>query len=293
MNPMDATVRPDADGRLHLTKHEAAGNDFLIIMDLADETPVGAALARWLCDRHRGVGADGVIRVGRGREGAPVSMHLTNADGSPAELSGNGLRCLAQAVVAAGHVQHPEFVVWTPAGLRVVRYRPAPEPGTGWATTDMGPVRLGAEVVSPLERGRAVEVDAGNPHLVVECPDPARIDVAGVWRAIEAGYPGGVNVEFVAPDGPDRLAVRIWERGVGETLACGTGACAVAVAARSWGLVGDRVGVVSAGGLLEVVLDAQGGAQLSGPVRKVADLQIDLAAARAAALELIEVPTPA
>jgi diaminopimelate epimerase len=276
---------PLTQGLLRLAKHEAAGNDFLLVADVRDELVLDAPLARWLCDRHLGVGADGVIRVASASHGAPVSMQLRNADGSAAELSGNGLRCLAQLAVTEGLVETDEFDVWTVAGLRRVAYEHGA--GTPRATTEMGAVRLGPAVASPVGDGRARLADVGNPHLVIEVPSVEDLDLAAVGPAVEAGYPQGINVEFVVPVGEDRLALRVWERGVGETLACGSGTCAAAAAAHAWGLVGDRVDVVNPGGVLSVELGTGEGVLLSGPVRKVADVLVDLEAARlgASALE--------
>ena len=169
-------------------------------------------------------------------------MELNNADGSPAEMSGNGIRCLAQAAVDAGLVTPPRFTVATAAGIRTVDYRPGDRPGEAWASTAMGPARLGPEEPSGAPGHRARRVDVGNPHLVLFGLDgPDEIDVAAVGARLEAETPGGVNVEFIALGrGPDELRFRVWERGVGETLACGTGSVAAAAAARSWGLVGAR-----------------------------------------------------
>jgi diaminopimelate epimerase len=264
---------------LTLSKHEGAGNDFLVVLDPGGTLTLSEAHVRALCDRRRGVGADGLVRVGPGRVGADLSMELRNADGGEAEMSGNGIRCLAQAAVAAGLVAPPRFTVSTGGGVRTVEYRPGPTPAEARAAVDMGRVKLGAEEAVP-GHGRARAVDVGNPHLVVLVTDPAHVDVAADGAAIEAGRPGGVNVEFVAPAGPDRLELRVWERGVGETLACGTGSVAAAAAARAWGLVGDRVLVQNPGGTLEVVLGPEPDpeATLGGPVRRVAEVSVDLQA---------------
>jgi diaminopimelate epimerase len=272
-------MAPPAPARLELTKHEGAGNDFLVLLDLDDATRLSEAQVRALCRRHTGVGADGVIRVGPGREGAPLSMELRNADGHEAEMSGNGLRCLAQAVVDAGLVAPPRFAVATSTGVRTVEYQPGERPGQGRASVDMGEVTLGAEVAQGDADVRGRLVDVGNPHLVLLGPDPSGIDVVTRGPRLESAYPDGINVEFIAPgERADELEFRVWERGVGETLACGTGSVAAAAAARSWGIVGDRVRVHNPGGTLEVVLGAPGEPTvLGGPVRKVADVVVDLA----------------
>jgi len=263
---------------LRLSKHEAAGNDFLVLVGPEGGLDLGHELARALCDRHRGIGADGVIAVGPGRGGADLSMELRNADGAPAEMSGNGIRCLAQAAVDAGLVSPPRFSVATAAGIRWVDYEAAGSPGAARASVDMGPVTLGQDQPQEFADRLARRVDVGNPHLVLFGPDPADVDVGVLGPSIEAVHPGGMNVEFVAlAGGADALVLRVWERGVGETLACGTGSCAAAAAAHAWGLVGRRVLVHNPGGALEVTLGEGGGdpVHLAGPVRKVADVALD------------------
>jgi diaminopimelate epimerase len=264
-------------------KYHGLGNDFLVVID--PETGPGADTARRLCDRHRGIGADGLI-VGRSAAsatdlgGARLRFQLFNADGSEAEMSGNGMRCLAQAALDAGLVTAGEdFEVDTPAGVRQVRIHPRP-PGVSaaaadgaeiWATVGMG--RAG--IVGPGSRCNVghgqLLVDMGNPHLVIAGPDPAGVDVAGLGPVLERSEVGGLNVEFVTlGPGPDELTMRVWERGVGETEACGTGSCAAAVAFHHWGRVGTAVTVHQPGGAVAVGLDPDGTVRLSGPSQRVA-----------------------
>ena len=265
-----------------LSKHEGAGNDFLVLVDADQRWSLTAAEARALCDRRRGVGADGLLICGVGDgtvdAGADLTMALFNADGSEAEMSGNGIRCLVQAATTAGLVEPGTVSVVTGAGLRTVEYHEGERPGVGTASVDMGPVRLGAERPSPIAGHRARLVDVGNPHLVVLGDlDLDQVDLARVGTAAARGVPGGLNVEIVAPGpGPEALRLRVWERGVGETGACGTGSCAAAAVARAWGVVGDRVQVHNPGGTLEVRLasGADGPAVLAGPVRHVADVVV-------------------
>ena len=260
---------------LRLTKHHALGNDFLVLLDAAGAQPVDAALARRLCDRHRGVGADGLIRVHPGRPGADVAMELYNADGGSAEMSGNGIRCLAQAVVVSGMVPGPAVAVATAAGLRRAVVRVGPLPSVADVAAEMGLAKAGPQVEGPLGRP-ARPVDMGNPHLVVLVTDPAAVDVARVGPEVEAGFAAGINVEFVAPvPGGDELTMRVWERGVGETLACGTGACAAAAACQEWDLVATPVVVHQPGGDAHVDLRPDT-AVLSGPVTLVARVEVEV-----------------
>lgn len=262
-----------------LTKHHGSGNDFLVALQ-----PVGALGAeevRALCDRCRGFGADGLIVGSHGAHGADLEMLLRNADGSTAEMSGNGIRCLVQAAIAAGMVSPGTVVVDTGAGRRRVDYREISE-GLGWAEVDMGPVVIGedlpldeppAVLAGPGSISKACAVSVGNPHIVLLGVDGAP-DVRAVGPVIESAVDGGVNVEVIRGYDGTSIDMEVWERGVGITESCGTGACAAAAAARSWGLVGDDVDVRAPGGALQVKL-APSGATLCGPARMIGELTVE------------------
>jgi diaminopimelate epimerase len=235
---------------LTLTKHHGLGNDFLVLLDPDDLHPVDGETARALCHRSRGVGADGLIRSTLAVDGTPT-MELYNADGSRAEMSGNGISCLVQALVDAGVVPGPEVEVLTDAGVRTVRY------ADGRAT-----VAMGEALVKP--EGDGLSVDVGNPHLVLR-------DEGQDLLAVGAERPD-VNVELVAA-APDGVAMRVHERGVGPTDACGTGAVAAAVAAHLWGMAGEHVVVHQPGGDAEVDLSGRE-AQLTVPVVYVARIEV-------------------
>ncbi len=249
---------------IQLSKHTALGNDFLVLLDLEDRVVADADLARSVCDRRFGIGADGLIKVTAGRDGSDVTMQLRNADGGEAEMSGNGIRCLAQAVVDAGLFAGPDLVVATGGGVRHVSIQPETEAGVRWATVDMGRAR-----VVDLDDGpapRSAHVDTGNPHLVVLDAD-GRLDLLALGRA----HPD-LNVELIEVNGEDRVRMRVHERGAGETLACGTGSCASAAAAHAWGLVGTSVVVTNPGG--DVTVDIKPDTLLlSGPTRFVARVE--------------------
>lgn len=267
------TSRP-ATARLR--KHHGLGNDFLVLIDVQRHHTLDAGWARALCDRHRGVGADGVIRATPGSDGRSWAMELRNADGSVAETSGNGLRCLAQALVMSGAAAGPELLIATAAGPRPARVGPTGPDGSAEVTVGMGRAVLGAEhgAESPDRRGR--RVDLGNPHLVLLVPDPSAVDVEAEGRAEESRVPGGINVEFVAVAGPDLVQVRTWERGAGETRACGSGSCAAAAVLRAWGLVGDLVEVQNPGGRLRVGFEGPEGRDLTltGPAQFVCEVEV-------------------
>jgi diaminopimelate epimerase len=264
---------------VHCTKHEGAGNDFIVVLDPADTLRLSVGQVRLLCDRRRGIGADGIIVVGPGREGCDLSMELRNADGGTAEMSGNGIRCLAQAAVDATLVTPPRFTVATAGGVRTVEFVAGEAPGWGRAGVDMGPVTLGPDQPQDFEDRKARTVNVGNPHLVLWGPDVASVDLAVLGPQLQSAFAGGINVEWIALDADgDGLDLRVWERGVGETLACGTGSVAAAAAARDWGVVSGSgpVRVRNPGGTLEVTLGAAPGdpAFLAGPVRKIADIDV-------------------
>jgi diaminopimelate epimerase len=211
---------------LTMTKHHGLGNDFLVLLDLDGHQAIDGTLARLVCDRHRGVGADGLIRA-TVDPGGTATMELYNADGSRAEMSGNGISCLAQALVASGAVPGPDVVIETDAGVRTVTLV------DDLATVDMGEVVL-------KQDGDGLLVDVGNPHLVLR-------DEGQDLQALGAEHPD-LNVELITLVGADELAMRVHERGVGVTDGCGTGAVASAAAGREWGLVGDNVVVAQPGG---------------------------------------------
>ena len=266
---------------LHGSKHEGAGNDFLVVLDPDDTLRLSVAQVRLLADRHRGIGADGIIRVGPGREGCDLSMELHNADGGTAEMSGNGIRCLAQAAVDGGLVSPPRFTVATAGGRHTVEYTPGEEAGWATARVDMGPVRLGPDQPQEFDDRRARTVHVGNPHLVLLGPDTAAVDVAELGPKLQSGFARGVNVEWItvtADEAGEVLELRVFERGAGETLACGTGSVAAAAAARSWGVVEGAcdIRVRNPGGILTVTLaDTDTDTTfLAGPVRKVADVDL-------------------
>jgi diaminopimelate epimerase len=262
---------------LRLTKHHGAGNDFLVLLDRGDRRPLSAAEVRVLCDRRRGVGADGVVRVVAG-EGQRLRMELRNADGGVAEMSGNGIRCLVQAAVDAGFVAPGRVAVDTAVGERVVHYRALDNPGLGYASVAMGSATLGPErVVAEHPEMRWCQlVEMGNPHIVLFGPPVADDVVSSSGPRLERSVEGGANVEFVwEGPGAGELTLRVWERGVGETLACGTGACAAAVAVHAHGLIGPSVHVHNPGGPLHVEIGADGTVELSGPTQRLGAIEID------------------
>ena len=273
-----------------LAKLHATGNDFLVWTRLdaeADAAPVPAALARALCDRHTGVGADGLILLTPGTDGADATMTLHNADGGIAEMSGNGIRALAWAAAAAG-LGGDTLVVDTGGGRRTLELARGADGRVVAATVDMGPVSFDPATI-PVDADSPFDLEAefhgvtyrgdaagmGNPHWVCFVDDVAgaRVTQHGPHLETDPRFPRHTNVEFVAPDGVNGLRMRVWERGVGETLSCGTGACASAAVAHRRDLVGPRVTVRVPGG--ELTVEVGDTLRLGGPVVHVFDVTVD------------------
>ncbi|MCU1490808.1 MAG: diaminopimelate epimerase [Acidimicrobiaceae bacterium] len=264
-----------------LTKYEALGNDFLVLVDPERALRYDAELAVALCDRHLGVGADGLLRVSRPESGADLAMELRNADGGVAETSGNGLRCAVLAALHAGLLSGREWTVSTVAGVVDARLLSGGEGPEAEIRVGMGVLAVTVQVSSPLPGRKAFSVDAGNPHLVLVGDDLGGVDLSVTGPLLEASRPGGVNVELVAvgPD-PEACTMEVWERGAGLTQACGSGSCAAGAALRFAGLAGDRVVVTNPGGPLTVELSGSleaPRAKLSGPARRVARVEVELA----------------
>ena len=244
-------------------KAQAYGNDFLFVEADEVEGADPAALARAACHRTRGIGADGLIRYSRTPEGAV--MTLVNADGSPAEVSGNGVRCLG-AILAAGRaaaagrdgesaMPGAEFAVRTDAGVRRLVLLASEPPRYTFRAAMGAPRDLRRRTLDVEgEQLAAVVLSVGNPQCVVLTPalDEERFRRLGPRLAGHREFPAGTNVAFVELQRADRVRVLIWERGVGPTEASGTGACAAAVAAAAFGGAARRLDVAAPGGTQRV-----------------------------------------
>jgi len=254
--------------RLRFEKYEGLGNDFVIV-DAQTEDAVTPEQAAQLCDRRFGVGADGVILVLPARAaGCDARMRVLNADGSIPEMCGNGIRCVALHVAAARRAGAGVVRVDTDAGERACDVDP-----DGTVTVDMGVVRvLGDRALDVEGRGVVLALaDAGNPHAVLFGSfDRSDVEHLGPRIATHPAFPRGTNVEFACVVG-DGIDLVVWERGVGITMACGTGACATAAVARDKGLVdrGEPITVRLPGGPLEITLADDGRATMRGPARRV------------------------
>jgi diaminopimelate epimerase len=256
---------------LPFVKMHGAGNDFVVIDSRGQPARVTAELARRAGDRHRGVGFDQLAEI-RDGEGTDITLDFWNADGTMAGACGNATRCVADMVM--GQTGRPAITIRTARGLLA-----AERLADGGTIVNMGPPQLAwhdiplAREVDPLHLpGGAVAVGMGNPHSIRFVDDAEAIDLAAVGPGIEHDplFPERTNVEFATRIAPDTLRLRVWERGTGITLACGSGACATAVAAHLRGLTGRRVTLRMDGG--DLVADwRDDGVWLTGPVARVFD----------------------
>jgi diaminopimelate epimerase len=283
-------------GTTRFAKYQGIGNDFVMIADPSDDLVLTPGLVRGLCDRRYGVGADGVIRVAPGREGAELTMDYVNSDGSVGEMCGNGIRCLALFALTEGLTTSTRIEVATGAGHKRVdvldegrvqvdmgapRFRPKDVP-VGVEGANALHVKLDVEETAEATVVEVACVSMGNPHAVVFVDDPATAPVSSLGPALERhpAFPRRTNVEFVRAEGAERISVRVWERGVGETLACGTGACAAAVAARLLAGAEQTLTVVLPGGELEVTwagsLEEAAPVMLTGPAEESFRGEVDL-----------------
>jgi diaminopimelate epimerase len=246
-----------------LTKSHGLGNDYLVA-DPADlPVSVTPARARLLCDRHRGVGSDGILLL----EGA-TGLRIINPDGSEAEKSGNGIRIFARWLVSSGRAAS-RFVVHTRGGDVPV------EVEGNEVTADMGAPRFGS--LTELDGvGRVVVVDLGNPHCVVprHSLDITELNTLGPRIEHDHAFPNRTNVQCARAVGRDRVELLIWERGAGETQASGSSACAAFAALHHLGLVDRAVTASMPGGELRLWLDEQDHIWMRGPVEEVAHITL-------------------
>ncbi len=254
-------------------KMHGAGNDFVIIDSRGRDGVTTAALAAALGDRHRGVGFDQLAEI-LDAEGADYALEFWNADGSRAGACGNASRCVADHVMAGLGRDHVTFL--TERGTLA-----AQRAADGSVSVNMGdpildwqsvPLAAATDLVHLPIAGDPAAVGMGNPHCVFFVPDAEAVDLRHDGRAMEHHqlFPQATNVEFASLVGPDHLRMRVWERGTGITLACGSGACATAVAAHLRGLTGRKVRLDLDGGTLDIDW-REDGVWMTGPTAHVFD----------------------
>jgi len=271
---------------MHFVKVHGAGNDFVLVdcfSEKVDSNDLGDLAVR-ICNRHFGVGADGLVLVGPS-DMADARMRIFNPDGSEAEMCGNAIRCVAKYLYEHGRVEKEEISVETAAGLVVPRL--LVEGGkVNMVRVDMGIPRLlreeipmegppGRVVNEPLEVDsgvyRVTAVSMGNPHCVIFVTDVSSVHLKEEGPLIEnhPAFPRRTNVEFVQVLNRGEVKMRVWERGAGETLACGTGACASVVACVLNGLTDRLVRVHLAAGYLDIEWSDNGRLYMTGPAEEV------------------------
>jgi diaminopimelate epimerase len=262
-----------ADTGLPFMKMHGAGNDFVVIDSRGRGAVMTAGLARALGDRNRGVGFDQLAEI-TDSEGADFGLVFWNSDGSQAGACGNATRCVSDFVMQGLGLERLSLVT-ARGGLRAERLpdgRAAVNMGQPQLTWQSIPLAHEADHMHLPLPGDPVAVGMGNPHCVFFVPNAETVDLASLGPQIEHDplFPQRTNVEFASLIGPDHLRMRVWERGTGITLACGSGACATAVAAHLRGIVGRKVTLQVDGGVLEVDW-RDDGVWLTGPVARVFD----------------------
>ena len=276
---------------INFTKVQGAGNDFVLVEDNGIERD-WSKLTPAMCSRHFGIGGDGLLLVVKSRV-ADCRMRVFNLDGSEADACGNGLRCVVRYVLEKGIVQPKKgtLTVETMAGVRQVRVGSGKKPQI---QVFMGkPIFQAKDIPVKMEQGRNTLdimpvldypltinrkkltlncVSMGNPHAVYFIDTPVAdfpLEVIGPKVEKHRIFPKHVNFEIVRVLNDEKFEARVWERGVGETLACGSGACAIAVMSRMHGIVNDKVDIILPGGTLNIEWDGQGEVMLSGPAELV------------------------
>lgn len=275
--------------RIHFTKMDGAGNDYIFV----DTTryPISdpqTASVKW-SNRHTGIGSDGLVLIGKPSilSGADFSMRIFNADGSEAKMCGNASRCIGKYLYERHLTDSSEIKLETLSGVKTLSLSLSPDrlTVTGVTVDMLQPAfhqasqydeQVGLDALR--EYGHPLFVSMGNPHCVVFVDDIAAIDVARVGAMGEhlPAFPERCNIEFAQLTGTDELRTRVWERGSGITMACGTGACATAVAAAHVGLTSRESDVVMDGGRLHVRWAEDDHVMLSGPAEFVYDGEITL-----------------
>lgn len=282
-------LRETMHNRIHFTKMDGAGNDYIYV----DTTryPISdpqTASVKW-SNRHTGIGSDGLVLIGKPSilSGADFSMRIFNADGSEAKMCGNASRCIGKYLYERHLTDSSEIKLETLSGVKTLSLTLSPDrlTVTGVTVDMLQPAfhqasqydeQVGLDALR--EYGHPLFVSMGNPHCVVFVDDIAAIDVARVGAIGEhlPAFPERCNIEFAQLTGTDELRTRVWERGSGITMACGTGACATAVAAAHMGLTSRESDVVMDGGRLHVRWAEDDHVMLSGPAEFVFDGEITL-----------------
>ncbi len=265
---------------MEFTKMHGAGNDFCLFNGLEHPLPDYSVLALAVCDRHFGVGGDGIM-ICLPSQSADIRMVYYNSDGSQGEMCGNGIRCFSKFVYEGGIVRKPEFTVETLAGIKNIRLTLSDSGIVRKITVDMGRPEFEPERVpttlpgTPVVQrsldvaGQQVKLTAMRmavPQCVIFIDDLEQVDINGLGRQIEThpAFPAKVNVNFVQIIDRQHIHIKTWERGAGRTLACGTGCSASVVTGRLTGLLDDTVSVQAEGGIVEIHVGEDYGVTMTG-----------------------------
>jgi diaminopimelate epimerase len=266
---------------MQFTKMHGLGNDFILI-DSRKNKLDGVDLknlALRLCDRHFGIGADGILIVWPSQK-AHYRMQVINPDGSEAEMCGNGIRCFAKYVYEADKLKEEVISVETLAGIKLPAVILSPSGGVEGVEVDMGQPKEIQTSNLKIQNNeyKTKEISMGNPHAVIFAEDLSVINLAEIGPQIEnhPHFPNRTNVEFVKVLNEKEIDVIVWERGAGETLACGTGACAAVAAAVKAGKTSQRVLVHLPGGNLDIEIGDDGRVLMRGPAEKVFEGEINI-----------------
>lgn len=280
--------------KVEFTKMHGAGNDYIYVNTLKYPIAHPEHLSELWSDRHKGIGGDGLVLIGKGEHGADFSMRIFNNDGSEARMCGNASRCIGKYLYEYGLTDKHEVKLSTLSGIKVLKLHVTEENMVDSVTVDMDEPQLAvtsqlATKDGSMTEGHVVATDGreyvgtfvsmGNPHFVIFVDDADTFDVASIGPTLEFApvFPERCNIEFatVRPDGNIRM--RVWERGSGITMACGTGACATAVAAALTHRAGRASNIVMDGGTLHIEWqDTDNHVSMTGPATKVFDGIIDI-----------------
>lgn len=280
--------------QIEFTKMHGAGNDYIYVNTLKYPIAHPEHLSALWSDRHKGIGSDGLVLIGKGAEGADFSMRIFNNDGSEARMCGNASRCIGKYLYEYGLTKKTEIRLSTLSGVKVLKLHLSEDGSVDSVTVDMGEPHLcvksqlstpdGSMTEGEVEstdgqKYRGTFVSMGNPHFVVFVDDAETFDVAGVGPTLEYAkiFPERCNIEFATVGENGTIRMRVWERGSGITMACGTGACATAVAAALTGRTSRKSHVKMDGGTLSIEWSEEGGhVFMTGPATKVFDGKINV-----------------
>ncbi|MBQ8164053.1 MAG: diaminopimelate epimerase [Clostridia bacterium] len=256
---------------MHFTKMHGLGNDYLYVYGEAPENV--AELSVKLSERHFGAGSDGMIYISKS-DIADFKMRIFNADGSEAKMCGNGIRCVGKYVYDKGYTDKTKITVETLSGTRTLDLT-VENGSVSWASVDMGKAEVGErKSLTALDTAlEYIPVSVGNPHAVIFTDDAESVPLASFGPVIEhhKDFPDGVNAEFVQVIDPRKLRMRVWERGSGITMACGTGACASVSAAVKNGYCpfDEFISIQLDGGALRIKVDRNFNVTMVGPAKTV------------------------